>query len=117
MSTARRTALKPGRLTPRRSRNTELPDLHEPHEAVEVIILSQPAVLDWPSSPSYWIFEMHVVDDALREEHPLADRAVRYLAPGEAPPEARAGERRLLTGSWQGDKTFRIDHLEQTTRE
>ena len=108
--------MKTARKSPR---ITEMPDLSGPddlpgpHEPVEVIILSQPAVLDWPSSPSYWIFEMHLVDDALRAEHPLADRAVRYLAPGETPPEARAGERRVLTGAWHSDKTFLIDTVER----
>lgn len=85
----------------------------DPPETVEVIVLSQPAVLDWDDAPSYWIFEMHVLDDGVRARHPHADRAVRYLAPGEAPPEARTGERCLLTGRWQGDKTLTIDRLER----
>ena len=88
----------------------------DPPETVEVIVLSQPAVLDWDDAPSYWIFEMHVLDEEAQALHPLADRAVLYLAPGETPPGARAGDTCRLTGAWQSDKAFRIDRLKRLHR-
>lgn len=84
----------------------------DPPEILNVVVLSDPATMTWHNAPSYWIFEMHILPDAIRQRHPLADRALRYLEPDETPPSVSAGDVCRLTGAWLSDKAFRIDRLE-----
>lgn len=81
---------------------------------LDVIILSQPSVVNPNQGRGYFIFEMIPASQEDQELYPEADRAVQYLGPGERPPAANAGERCRLTGEWQSQKAFRFDRLERT---
>ena len=47
-------------------------------DTVDVVILSDPAWVDFGSGPVYWIFEMLLINPADESRRPLADRAVLY---------------------------------------
>ena len=87
--------------------------MNDRSKTLEVIVLSQPSVVNPGRGTNYYIFEMMPASGDDQERYPKADRAVMYQEPGEGPPVARAGERCTLTGEWQSEKAFRFNRLER----
>ena len=83
---------------------------------VEVVLLSQPALMDFgPGSTPYMVFEIHLLSERDQTAHPEADRAVMYLkrdgSQAAPEPELQAGFSYTLEGAWspQSEKVFLME--------